>query len=132
MSASSRPTTGLAVLALLAVVDFFWVVVSWSGVVGPADAPPPGALALFAVVGAVTLAAARPAQRGHRAAVWAVVASRVVSVLLVDVTALLLGAPVWVKAVTSVAIVLTALGIWWISPLLSRHATAGTAARATS
>ncbi|HEX2806292.1 MAG TPA: hypothetical protein VHN80_08995, partial [Kineosporiaceae bacterium] len=93
MSGSSRQTQGVAVLMLLAVVDLSWVVQSWLGVVSSPDAPPMGALLLFVLIGAVTLATARPALRGHRGAALVMVASRVVSVLFVDLTALLLGAP---------------------------------------
>ena len=120
MSGSSRPTTGVAVLALLAVVDMSWVVQVWSGVVDSSDAPPTGVLALFALVGAVTLVTARPALRGHRTAAWVMVGSRVASVLFIDLPAYVLGAPVLVDVIVSVVILLTVLGIWWTVPLLSR------------
>jgi hypothetical protein len=120
MPTSSRSTTGVAVLALLAVVDISWVFQSWLGLIDSADAPPTAALVLFLVVGAVTLATAQPALRGHRTAAWIMVGSRVVSVLLVDLPGYALGAPVWVKVIASVAIVLTVLGIWWTTPLLRR------------
>jgi hypothetical protein len=132
MSGSSRQTQGVAVFALLAVVDLSWVVQSWLGVVSSPDAPPMGALLLFVLIGAVTLATARPALRGHRGAALVMVASRVVSVLFVDLTALLLGAPIWVKVIVSVAILLTALGIWWTVPLLSRTGATAAASRAAS
>ena len=130
MPASSRPTTGVAVLALLAVVDISWLVQAWFGVLGSADAPPSGVLALFALVGVVTLATVRPALRGNRTAAWIMVGSRVVSVLLVDLPAFALGAPVWVDVIATLAILLTVLGIWWVSPLLSRAGAARAATRA--
>jgi hypothetical protein len=60
------------------------------------------------------------------------VGSRVVSVLLVDLTSLLLGAPVGIKIVTAIAILLTGLGIWWTAPLLRKTRGAAAAARAAS
>jgi hypothetical protein len=129
MPVSSRPTTGVAVLALLAVVDMSWVVLAWFGALGSSDAPPAGALVFFALVGAVTLATARPARRGHRTAAWVMVGSRVLSVVLIDLPAFVLDAPVGIIAVASVAILLAALGIWWTAPLLSRG---GAGSRAAS
>jgi hypothetical protein len=130
MPASSRPSTGVAVLALLAVVDISWLVQAWFGVLGSSDAPPTAVLFLFALVGVVTLVTVRPALRGSRTAAWIMVGSRVVSVLLVDLPAFALGAPVWVDVIASVAILLTALGIWWAFPLLSRAGAARAATRA--
>lgn len=132
MPASSRPTTGAAVLALLAIVDISWPIQAWFGLLGSSDAPPTGALILFALVGAVTLATVQPSLRGHRTAAWIMVASRVVSVLLIDLPAYALGAPAWVVAVVSVAILLTALGIWWTAPLLRKANAASAVTRATS
>src|SRR5829696_618045 len=93
MSASSRPTTGVAVLALLAVLDISYLALAWFGALGSADAPPTGVLILFAAVGVVTLTTVQPAQRGNRNAAWIMVGSRVVSVLLIDLPAYALGAP---------------------------------------
>jgi hypothetical protein len=132
MPTSSRPTTGVAVLALLAVVDISWLVQAWFGVLGSSDAPPTAVLILFALVGAVTLATVQPAQRGNRTAAWIMVGSRVVSVLLIDLPAYALSAPVWVDVIASIAILLTALGIWWTAPLLSRTGAARAATRAAS
>ena len=132
MNASSRTTTGVALLALVAVIDICWVPLSWFGAVSGADAPPLGALIMFAVVGAVTLATVQPAQRGRRPTAWIMVVSRVVAVLLVDLTALLLGAPAWVDVIVSISIVLTVLGIWWTAPLLSRTGAESAAARTAS
>jgi hypothetical protein len=132
MPTSSRPTTGVAVLALLAIVDISWLIQAWFGVLGSSDAPPTFALILFAVVGVVTLATVQPAQRGHRTAAWVMIGSRVVSVLLIDLPAYALGAPAWVLAISSVAIILTALGIWWTAPLLRRTGAARAATRAAS
>jgi hypothetical protein len=117
---TSRSTTGIAVFALLALLDIAWVIQAWLGLVDSSDAPPAAALALFALVGAVTLAAVQPALRGHRTAAWIMAGSRVVSLLLVDLPAVLLDAPGWIKAVASVAILLTVLGLWWTAPLLAR------------
>lgn len=120
------------VFALLALLDISWVVQSWLGVVSSSDAPPLGVMLIFVLIGAVTLATARPALRGHRSAAWAMVASRVVSVLLADLTALLLGGPMPVKVIVSVAILLTALGIWWTTPLLRHTGATAAASRAAS
>jgi hypothetical protein len=132
MPASSRPTTGVAVLALLAVLDISYLALAWFGALGSADAPPTGVLILFAAVGVVTLATVQPAQRGNRTAAWIMVGSRVVSVLLIDLPAYALGAPAWVDVIVSVAILLTALGIWWTAPLLSRTGAASVAPRVAS
>jgi hypothetical protein len=121
---TSRTTTGIAIFALLALLDISWVIQAWLGVVDSADAPPAAALALFALVGAVTLGTIQPARRGSRTAAWIMAGSRVVSLLLADLPAIFLDAPRWVIAVASVAVVLTALGLWWTAPLLGRAATA--------
>ena len=123
---TSRSTTGIAVFALLALVDISWVIQAWLGLVDSSDAPPAGALALFVLVGAVTLGTVQPARRGHRTAAWIMAGSRVVSVLLIDLPAILLDAPGWVIAITSAAILLTALGLWWTAPLLGRADARGT------
>ncbi len=130
MPASSRPNTGVAVLALLAVVDISWLVQAWFGVLDSPDAPPTAALIVFALLGVVTLVTVRPALRGNRTAAWIMVGSRVVSVLLVDLPAFALGAPVWVDVIASAAILLTALGVWWASSLLSQAGAARAATRA--
>jgi len=129
MPTSSRTTVGVVVFALLAIVDISWMIQDWSGLLDSADAPPTGVLVLFALVGAVTLATVRPAQQGHRTAAWIMVGSRVVSVLLIDLPTYALGAPAWVMAIASVAILLTALGLWWTAPLLSRDHAAGVASQ---
>jgi hypothetical protein len=116
MSASSRVTTGSVILALLGVLDISWMVMAWAGLFG-SDVPP---VLFFAAVGAITLAAVLPAHRGNRAAAWVVVASRVVSALLIDLPAFFLGAPAWTLGIVAAAIVLAALGIWWTAPLLGR------------
>ena len=130
MSGSSRPTVGVAVLALSAIVDMSWVVQVWSGVVASADAPPVGVLVVSTLVGALTLATVRPALRGHRTSAWVMVGSRVLSALLIDLPAYLLGAPVQVDVIVSVVILLTVLGIWWASPLLSQAGASRAATRA--
>jgi hypothetical protein len=117
---TSRSTTGVAVFALLALVDISWVIESWFDVVDSSDAPPAAALAAFALVGAVTLATIQPALRGNRPAAWIMVGSRVVSVFLADLPAIFLDAPGWVVAIASVAVLLTVLGLWWTAPLLGR------------
>jgi len=128
---TSRSTTGIAVFALLALVDISWVIQAWLGLVDSPDAPPAAALALFALVGAVTLATVQPARQGHRTAAWIMAGSRVVSVLLVDLPAIFLDAPGWVVAIASVAILLTVLGLWWTAPLLGRPDAAREATRTT-
>lgn len=117
---TSRSTTGVAVFALLALVDISWVIQVWLGLLDSSDAPPAAALAVFALVGAVTLATIQPALRGNRTAAWIMAGSRVVSLLLIDLPAIFLGAPGWVVAIASVAIILTVLGLWWTAPLLGR------------
>ncbi len=130
MPTSSRATIGVAVLALLALVDISWLVEYWLGVLHHADAPPTPVLVSFALLGLVTLGTVQPALRGNRAAARLMVGSAVVAALYADLPSLLLGAPGWAKAVALVAIVLTALGTWWTRPLLrlTRPVGAGTAA----
>jgi hypothetical protein len=128
---TSRSTTGLAVFALLALVDISWVIQVWLGLVDSSDAPPAAALAVFVLVGAVTLGTIQPARRGHRTAAWIMAGSRVVSLLLVDLPAILLGAPGWVVAIASVAVLLTLLGLWWTAPLLGRADAARDTTRTT-
>jgi ABC-type dipeptide/oligopeptide/nickel transport system permease component len=132
MPTSSRSTIGVAVFALLAVVDISWVIQAWSGLLGSADAPASAVLVLFALVGAVTVGTVLPAQRGYRTAAWIMAGSRVVSVLLIGLPGYVLGAPGWVLAIASVAILLTALGLWWTAPLLSRAGAASVATRSAS
>lgn len=132
MSASSRVTTGVGLLALVAIVDLSWPVLSWLDLLSSADAPPTPALLLMGLLGIVTLGVAQPARRGHRGAAWAMVGTRAVSVLFTDLTSLLLGAPAAVKVVTASAVVLTAVGIWWTTPLLGRGAPDRARARVAS
>jgi hypothetical protein len=117
---TSRSTTGVAVFALLALVDISWVIQAWLGLLDSSDTPPAAALAFFALVGAVTLGTVQPARRGHRTAAWIMAGSRVVSLLLIDLPTFFLDAPDWVIAIASVAILLTVLGLWWTAPLLGR------------
>ena len=126
---TSRSTTGVAIFALLALVDISWAIQAWLGLLDSPDAPPAAVLALFALVGAVTLATVQPALRGHRTAAWIMAGSRVVSVLLVDLPGIFLDAPGWVVAVVSVAVLLTVLGLWWTAPLLGRADAARDATR---
>ena len=128
---TSRSTTGVAVFALLALVDISWAIQVWLGLLDASDAPPAGVLALFALVGAVTLGTVQPALRGHRTAAWIMSGSRVVSLLLIDLPAIFLDAPGWVVAIASVAILLTVLGLWWTAPLLGRPDAAREATRTT-
>ena len=117
---TSRSTTGVAVFTLLAVLDISWMIQVWLGVIDSSDAPPAAALAAFAVVGVVTLATVLPALRGHRTAAWVMAGSRVVSPLLADLPAVFLDAPAAIRAVATVAILLTVLGLWLTLPLLGR------------
>jgi hypothetical protein len=117
---TSRSNIGIAVFALLALLDISWMIQAWTGLVDSSDAPPGAVLVLFALVGVVTLATLQPARQGNRTAAWIMAGSRVVSVFLADLPAVFLDAPGWVIAVASVAILLTVLGLWWTAPLLGR------------
>jgi len=127
---TSRTTTGLAIFALLALLDISWAIQRWLGLIDSADAPPAAVLAVFALLGAVTLGAIQPARRGNRTAAWIMAGSRVVSLLLADLPAIFLDAPDWVIAIASVAVVLTVLGLWWTAPLLGRTGAARETTRA--
>lgn len=115
---SSRPTIGVALLALLALLDISWGIQVPLGLVDSADAPPTPVMGLFALIGVVILTTARPALRGNRTAAWVMVAFSVVAAGFADLPALFLDAPGWVQAVTGVAVALTVVGIWATVPLL--------------
>ncbi len=129
MPTSSRSTIGVAILALVALIDISWGVESWLGLIDSADHPPVPVLVLFALVGAVTLASAQPALRGNRIAAWIMVGSRLVSVPLADLPPVFLDAPGWVTAIALSAIILTALGIRLAAPLLRAAGAARTSTR---
>jgi protein-S-isoprenylcysteine O-methyltransferase Ste14 len=97
---------GLVLLVLLGLVDLSYLVL-----ISVQDNPAPVAI-IGAVLGLVTLGAAVPAARGHRAGTITLVASRVLSVLVLDLPAYFLGAPTSARIEVSVAIVLAVAGLW--------------------
>lgn len=129
MPLSSRATIGVALLALVALMDIAWPVLTALDVLGTADAPPTPVLVVFALLGLVALGTALPTLQGHRPAGWALLATRIVSVLLVDLPAVFLDAPGWVRAIVSTAIALSLLGIGLAMPLFRGTGAERTAAR---
>jgi hypothetical protein len=97
---------GLVLLVLLGLLDLSYLVL-----VGVEDNPVPVAV-LGGVLGLITLAAAVPAARGRRAGVIALVASRVLSVLVLCLPAYFFSdTPSWAKVQVSIAIVLAIAGL---------------------
>jgi hypothetical protein len=76
-----KRSTGLLILVALGALDIFWLVS-----VPFLDTPVPVGI-IGGVLGIVTLAAARPAWGGNRAATIAVLATRVLSALVLDLPA---------------------------------------------
>jgi hypothetical protein len=101
-----KRSTGLLILVALGALDIFWLVS-----VPFLDTPVPVGI-IGGVLGIVTLAAARPAWGGNRAATIAVLATRVLSALVLDLPAYFFDdTPGWALVVVSVAIALTIVGI---------------------
>jgi hypothetical protein len=98
---------GLVLLVLLGLLD-----VSYLALIGVQDNPVPVAV-IGAVLGLATLVAAAPAARGVRAGVITLVASRVLSILVLDLPAYFFSdTPRWATVQVSVAIVLGVIGLW--------------------
>lgn len=98
---------GLVLLVLLGLLDLSYLVLA-----GVEDNPVPVAV-LGGVLGLATLAAAVPASRGNRAGVITLVASRVLSIMVLCVPAYFISdTPSWVKVEVSIAIVLAIAGLF--------------------
>jgi len=106
MTRSTPTTYGLAVCALLAVVD----IVSLVGL-GADDGPPVPVVVLSAVLGVITLVGARMAWRGGRSGVVTVIVSRVISALAALPAFFVDDVPDWVAPVSGIFVVLTIVGV---------------------
>jgi hypothetical protein len=101
-----KRSTGLLILVALGALDIFWLVS-----VPFLDTPVPVGI-IGGVLGIVTLGAARPAWGGNRAATIAVLATRVLSALVLGLPAYFFDDTTgWALVVVSVAIALTIVGI---------------------
>ncbi|HEY0000877.1 MAG TPA: hypothetical protein VGB74_10515 [Actinoplanes sp.] len=112
---STTRTAGLAAFAVAGLADIITAVLSLSGVMDE-DAPPIGVPITLIVTGLVS-AATLFAGRGTLIAAYV---ARVVSTGLF-IPAFAMGAPVWVKVLGIIAIVLSVAGIWLTLPALRRH-----------
>ncbi|MEU6091637.1 hypothetical protein ABZ865_33650 [Streptomyces sp. NPDC047085] len=106
-----RRIIGMALCAVLAVVDLVGIVGLWQH-----PGPPPGVVITGTVLGAITLAAFRPASRGNIRALRLVVGSRVISALLGLPVFFTADAPDWARIVVAVLIAGTAVAVAMLAP----------------
>ena len=106
MTRSTSTTYGLAICALLGVVD----IVSLAGL-GADDGPPAPIVLLSAVLGLITLAGARAAWRGDRRGALTVIVSRVISALLALPAFFVDDVPDWAPPLVGVFVLLTTVGV---------------------
>jgi hypothetical protein len=106
-----RRTIGMTLCAVLAVLDLAGIGGLWQH-----PGPPPAVAITGAVLGAVTLAAYRPAARGNTRALRIVVGSRLVSALLGLPVFFTADAPGWARLTVAVLIVGTAIAIALLAP----------------
>jgi hypothetical protein len=98
---------GLVLLGLLGLLDLSYLVLA-----GVEDNPVPVAI-LGGVLGLATLVSIVPASRGNRAGIIGLIASRVLSILVLDLPAYFIsGTPRWVYVEVSIAIVAGIAGLW--------------------
>ncbi|MET7573279.1 hypothetical protein ABZT04_33010 [Streptomyces sp. NPDC005492] len=109
-----RRTIGMTLCAVLAIVDLV-------GIIGLRQhpGPPPGVAITGAVLGGVTLAAYRPADRGDIRALRVVLGSRVVSALLGIPVFFTSDAPNWARIVVAVLIAGAIIAVTMLAPALS-------------
>jgi hypothetical protein len=106
MTRSSSTTAGLAICALLGVVD----VISLGGL-GADDGPPTGIVLVGAVLGVLTLWGVALAWRGQRKGAPVVIVTRVLSALLGIPAFFVDDVPSWVPPVIALTLVLTAIAV---------------------
>ncbi|MER7927363.1 hypothetical protein ABTY96_30155 [Streptomyces sp. NPDC096057] len=111
-----RHTIGMTLCAVLAVLDLVGL---WQH-----PGPPPGVAITGAVLGAVTLAAYRPALRGDSRTLRVVVGSRMISALLGLPVFFTADAPNWAQISMAVLICGTAIAVTMLA-LAARPAQAG-------
>jgi len=118
MTRSTPATYGLAICALLGVIDIISLATLGSG----ADDGPPVLVTLIgAVLGVITLVGARMAWRGGRSGVVAVIVSRVLSALLALPAFFVDDVPDWVPPVVGIFVVLTVVGVGLLVVALRRR-----------
>ncbi len=98
---------GLGLCAVLAAVDIIGLV----GLAVPDEAPPAFVMVVAAILGALSLAALRPAHAGRRGGMATVVSSRVLSALWGIPVYFAPDAPGWAEGATAVFIALTAVAL---------------------
>jgi hypothetical protein len=111
---SSRIRAGLALLAITGLLDLAALFA-----LGDPDSPKPVVIA-SSLNGLVTLAGVAYAWRGRRGAMYVVLATLAVDLVL-DVPAYFLGAPGWVLAVVTATLVLMVAGVGLVAPFLRRR-----------
>ena len=115
MTTSSLRTLGLTALAVAGLTDILDSVLAIT-VGADADRPPSGVLVTLIVTGVVSFA-------GYlgRGGLIAAYAARVVATFL-GIPAFIFDAPVWVRVLVVIGIVLSVAGIWLTLPALRRSA----------
>ena len=118
MTRSAPTTYGLAVCALLGVVD----IIGLAALGLPGDDGPPVLVALIgAVLGVITLVGARMAWRGGRSGVVTVIVSRVLSALSALPAFFVDDVPDWVPFFVAIFVVLTVVGVGLLVVSLRRR-----------
>ena len=103
---SALPNAPAAIFAVLGLIDL-----ALTGVIGSSDAPPLVVSLGAGALGLITLLCLVPARRGSRAALVAIVVTRVISAVVFAAPAFFLGAPVWVLIVTGFIIAGTIIAL---------------------
>ncbi len=116
MTRSTATTYGLAICALLGVVDIINL-----AALGADDGPPVLVTLISAVLGVITLVGARMAWRGDRRGVLTVIVSRVLSALLALPAFFVDDVPDWVPPVVGISVLLTLVGVGLLVVSLRRR-----------
>ena len=116
MTRSTPATYGLAICALLGVID----IIGLASLVSD-DRPPVIVILIGAVFGVITLVGARMAWRGRRSGVVAVIVSRVLSALLQLPVFFVDDVPDWVPFFVGIFVVLSVVGVGLLVVALRRR-----------
>jgi hypothetical protein len=116
MTRSPTLTVGLVICALLGAVD----ILGLAGL-GADGAPPATIVIVSAVLGLVTLVGVGLAWRARRGGIVAVVASRLLSMLLGIPAFFLDDAPDWARVVVGIGIALTVVGVGLVLAARRQH-----------
>jgi hypothetical protein len=112
--ASSRIRAGLALVAITGLLDLTFLIA-----IGDPNSPKPVVIA-NGLNGLVTLAGVAYAWRGHRGAMYVLLAALVVDLLL-NVPVYFVGSPGWVVVVATAILVFAVAGVGLAAPLLRRR-----------